>query len=619
MKLCPKCGTQYPDDANFCPVDAARLPPPVVARERAGAGPGGAGATGTGATGASQAPEPSRTAASAESRTPDGRRLLGGRFALGTRIGGRQTGEVYEAVDQSNGQACVVKVIDAEVFPSNLVLQRTERELGKLARLDSPGIVRILEHGRLEDRLWMACERVPGSRSVLDIVFDEGPMPPQRAAAIVLEVGKALAEAAKVGIIHRDLAPKNVLLGGDGTVKLINFGVAVPATAKVQGVPEFVAPEIIEGKPVDQRANIYSLGALFYYLVAGRPPYMGEPEEVYEQHLSGEPEPPSTHLDSVPEAVDAVILRALERSSSRRFMTLRQLLNDIERIAAGEEPATTASALMSARGKGKSKKLAQTMVGGFQVAQEAARNKQAEAAGAGAAAGAVRPAAVNVAVSAASAAGAGVVVQGRAVGGPAAEAGGFQAAIEVSGEVSGTIGAKDSAGEQGRLARLMDVAGTDAAAGAPVAGGNGQAAGERVDQVSETAAASGAGVGAGAGAEQARTGFRETGRFKEGAEASAAGDADRASSEAADRVSGSARAGARAGEAAGKGEREKYSLQTGAAEGMASVRTPRTTGEDVSSRELISEMKGGRGKILAAIVIAIVLVAVLVVWAVTGG
>jgi hypothetical protein len=603
MKLCPKCGTQYPDDANFCPVDAARLPSATIAKEPAGA-------AGSAVAGPSHAQAAARAAAEAgtEARTPDGRRLLGGRFALGTRIGGRQTGEVYEAVDQSSGQACVVKLIDAEVFPSNLVMQRTERELGKLARLDSPGIARILDSGRLDDRLWIACERVPGSRSLLDIVFDEGPMPAQRAAAILLEVGKALSEAAKVGIIHRDLAPKNVLLGGDGAIKLINFGVAVPATGKVQGVPEFVAPEIVEGKPVDQRANIYSLGALFYYLVAGRPPYMGEPEEVYEQHLSAEPEPPSTHLDDVPEAVDAVILRALARSSSRRFMTLRQLLNDVERIAAGEEPATSSSAmgaLMPARGKGKSKKLAQTMVGGFQVAQEAARARQAEAAGAGAvAAGAGAGQAGAVRSMEGTAAGASAV-QGRGAGG---EAGATEAAVEVS----GTIGGQESAGEQSRLARIMDAAGT--AAGASAAAGDAQAAGARADQVSEPSSPAGG---------QARAGYRETKWFKEGASDSASDSTPGSTSgSASDNAVGSASdsaAGSASGRAGTKGDREKYSLQTGATEVMASVRPGKAAGDDVSSRELISEMKAGRGKIVAAIVIAIVLLAVLIVYVVTSG
>jgi hypothetical protein len=573
MKLCPKCGTQYPDDANFCPIDAARLPPMAVAKERGGAT--GAAATAL-STGASRA--------AAESRTSDGRRLLGGRFALGNRLGGRQTGEVYEAVDQSSGQTCVLKLIDAEVFPSNLIMQRTERELGKLARLDASGIARILDYGRLDGRLWVACERIAGSRSLLDIVFDEGPMPAQQAAAVLVEVGKALSEAARVGVIHRDLAPKNVLLGTGGGVKLINFGVAVPATAKVQGVPEFVAPEIIEGKPVDQRANIYSLGALFYYLVAGRPPYMGDPEDVYEQHLSAEPEPPSTHLDGVPEAVDAVILRALARSSSRRFMTLRQLLNDVERIAAGEEPATTAStlsALMPARGKGKSKKLAQTMLGGFQVAQDG-RARQGEP-GAGALAG----------HAAGPLVGANGALQGRRGEGALADAAGdIQAGMAGSGEVSGTIGGQDS---ERSLARTLD-AGT---AGTPGAA-NDQGDGAYPDQASEPGAAGG----------QSRAGSRPATWSREGAA--------EAPARASDGASGSATRGTRAGEDGGRGDREKRS-QTGAAEGRAGARAARSAGDDAASREMISEMNAGRGKLVAALVVVLVLVAVLIVYAVTSG
>ncbi len=351
MKLCPKCGIQYPDDANFCHLDAGRL---VWAEVEESDDAADAGANGAGA----------------DEHDPN---LLDDRFELGERFGGRQTGDVYEAVDRSTGAACMVKVVFEEVFPKSLLMQRTERELGKLIRLDNPGIARVLGYGHRDGRLWIATERVSDYRSLLDIVFDGGPIPSVRAAEIVVAVGKALSEAAKVGVIHRDLAPKNVLVRGDSSVKLINFGVAVPTTEKVHGVAEFVAPEIVEGRPVDQRANIYSLGALFYYLVTGRPPYMGDPEDVYEQHLSGEPEPPSVHVAEISDATDVVILRALARSSSKRFMTLRQLLNDVERIAAGEEPlaASPAMAALAPRGKRKSRKLAQTMLGGHKIAAEA--------------------------------------------------------------------------------------------------------------------------------------------------------------------------------------------------------------------------------------------------------
>jgi hypothetical protein len=575
MKLCPKCGTQYPDDANFCPIDAARLPPSTIVKEPvADAVPAAAAARADRAE-----------AAPAEERTPDGKRLLGGRFVLGARIGGRQTGEVFEAVDQGNGQACVVKVLDAEVFPSPLVMQRTERELGKLARIDASGIARILDHGRLDSRLWIASERVPECRSLLDIVFDEGPMPPQRAAAIVLEVGKALAEAAKVGIIHRDLAPKNVLLGAGGVLKLINFGVAVPATDKVQGVPEFVAPEIVEGKPVDQRANIYSLGALFYYLVAGRPPYMGEPEEVYEQHLNAEPEPPSAHLDGLSEAVDAVILRALARSSSRRFMTLRQLLTDVERIASGEEPATAPSAvgaILPARGKNKSKKLAQTMLGGFQVAQDGSRARQGDGADE---------------IGASTQADTTGAAQASEPRGNAAQAGELPA-VMVSSQAD-QVDQVDQASPESRedeqreaRAEAEPAPAERAAMAAEATLAASAAEAPRTDQASEPAAATEPVTGAG----QPAAGFRETKWFKEGA------------AEASTR--------APTAEAAVKDDRARYSLETGATEVMASVRAPKAASDDVSSRELVKEMKAGRGKIVAAIVLVLVLVALLIVFVV---
>lgn len=591
MKLCPKCGTHYPDDANFCPDDAARLAPGSSSAERGTVARSAAAAHGTASAAARD-----ELVDESEGRTADGRRLFGGRFALSARLGGRQTGEVYDATDLHDKRACVVKLVDPEVFPSSLVLQRTERELGKLSRIESGGIARILGHGRVDGRLWMACERVPGSQSLLDIVFDEGPMQATRAASIILDVGKALAEAAKVGIIHRDLAPKNVLVSGGGTVKLINFGVAVPTTRKVQGVPEFVAPEIVEGKAVDQRANIYSLGALFYYLVTGRPPYMGEPEEVYAQHLSAEPEPPSAHMEGLPEAVDAVILRALARSSSRRFMTLRQFLNDIERVAAGEEPMTTSSVmgqLIPARGKNKSKKLAQTMLGGFHAAQDAARAKQAEADNEAETAGAADSTAEADAATAGSAASgaAGSIAEPRAAA-DASEATGLPAAgtakIAAAPEAVATSGMLGPDGEAAESRKADAATSAEPLAATPEATIDAAADASSAAQAAEASPSTGK--------------FRETKWFKEGvaAEASALLEASQSASKGAT-----------------KGDTGQYSLQTGATKVMASVRNPKADSDDVSSRELIKEMKTGRGKMVAVLVVVLVLVALLIAFAVT--
>ena len=323
MKRCPQCGKQYSTEANFCPIDAGRL---------------------------EEVPD------DAPAERDD--QVLGGRFAIGEHLGdGGKTGQVFEGTDKQTGERCVIKWVDRDVFSSALQMQRTERELKQLERATAPGIGRILGHGRKGDRLWFATEYVSG-RSLEAIVESEGPLPVERAAALVHSVGTALAEAAKLGVIHRDVAPKNVLVDADDQIKVINFGVAFPATPSVRGVPEYVAPEQVDGKPVDQRSNIYSLGAIYFYLITGRPPFEGDPQAVHSAHLHSPP-PRASELADVPAEVDKLIDRALAKQSSKRYMTLRQLLGELEKVA-GVEPSTTAQMAAARR---EPDAAAQTMLG----------------------------------------------------------------------------------------------------------------------------------------------------------------------------------------------------------------------------------------------------------------
>ena len=333
MKVCPNCGKQYPDDVNFCSVDAGRLSASRKPR-RARLKPR-----------VSAVVKPAR----AYHRKP-GTRMIGGRFEVGNRIGGGLTGQVYRATDKQSKVVCVVKFVDASVFPSSLLLQRTERELKKLEQLDHPGIVKLLGHGRDGETLWIASALCKG-RSLHDIVTEDGPMGVEDASKVIQATGEALTAAVQVGVSHHDLATKNILMTPYRQVKVINFGVAMPGVNAVAGVPEFVAPEVIEGKPIDQRANIYSLGAVFYCLLVGQPPYRGEPEKVHEQHLEGGVVPPSALRDDIPEMVDAVVLKMLERQSRHRFMTLRQLLTDTEQLVRGQ---------FEIKGPGVSQRLART-------------------------------------------------------------------------------------------------------------------------------------------------------------------------------------------------------------------------------------------------------------------
>lgn len=323
MKICPACNTKYPDDANFCPMDATRLPAPTAA-EKAAAPQGGQGAKTAGAGGSD---------GGLATTTRDATRSVANRFLLGEKIGHTPTGDLFKATDGTTNEAVRLKIVDQKALPTAMMADRALREFKQLAKVKSERIVRVVDQGRVEDqRVYVATEDLAGP-SLEEVVEKEGALSFERAKQIVLSVGEALTEAQKVGVIHRDVSPRNVYLVGD-KAKLGEFGVAEPVTDKVYGTPQFLSPEQAEGKPVDQRSNIYSLGALLYYVLTGAPPFEGEREAVIQQHLNSAPKPPSEKRKGITPEIDKLVLKALEKSGGRRHLTLRQLLNEVDALAA---------------------------------------------------------------------------------------------------------------------------------------------------------------------------------------------------------------------------------------------------------------------------------------------
>jgi len=322
MKLCPKCQKHFSDDANFCPVDAARLLPLE------------------GQTGGADA--------------------LTAKFELGQKLGGSRTGAVHKAVDKATGKPCVVKIISREVVALPGVAQRLERELKQLERVKSVGVCHVLGSGKRGDETWVATELLDGAQTLAEAIGARGPLPQDQAADLIELIGEALIEAAQVGVVHRDLAPKNILFAGQD-IKLINFSLPVPTTDKIPGVPEFVAPEQVEGRPVDQRSNLYSLGALYYYVLTGQTPHAGSAPEVHQLHVNGSIKPPSTVLP-VPQPIEAVIMRALDRSPTKRFLTVRQFVDEVQRVGHSEVIELKATMAMGKAGRPKGD-LVQTLLG----------------------------------------------------------------------------------------------------------------------------------------------------------------------------------------------------------------------------------------------------------------
>ena len=166
MKLCPKCQKQFSDDANFCPVDAARLVPLET-----------------------------------QSVAADS---LAAKFELAERLGGGRTGAVHRATDKATGQPVAVKVIAPAVAALPGLAQRLERELKQLERVQSGGVARVLASGKRGDDSWVALELLDRPQSLAGAVAARGPMPLEVAVHLISVIGEALIEAAQVGVVHRE-------------------------------------------------------------------------------------------------------------------------------------------------------------------------------------------------------------------------------------------------------------------------------------------------------------------------------------------------------------------------------------------------------------------------------
>ena len=324
MKTCPNCKSKYPEDANFCPLETCAT---ADGPQRLESVP--------------EAPEP--------------------RFKPIERIGGGNTGEVWRARDGQTGAEVALKLVNPAALGSPAAQTRAEREFKQLMRVSSPRVASIIDCGRLPDqRLFVAMELFPGES--LASVLRSGPVDLETAKAMVGQIGQALLEAQKAGLVHRDVSPKNVLVGPSGDVKVINFPLAKPATDKVAGDPAYLSSEQAQGKPADQRSNTYSLAAILYHMLTGEPPFQAAtPQAVLDMHVSSPLLPPSQRRPDAGISVEAdrLILKAMDKSSSRRHLTLRLFLTELEGVKAAA-PGTSDGG--SARPAGGDVGLAKTML-----------------------------------------------------------------------------------------------------------------------------------------------------------------------------------------------------------------------------------------------------------------
>ncbi len=263
--------------------------------------------------------------------------VLADRYELRGFLGRGGMGEVYEAVDRRLDRTVAVKVLRPEMGADRRFVARFHREARTAARLAHPGIVAVHDYGQDGERVFLVLEHVAG-RTLTEMVRRDGRPAPGRVAEIGAEVADALAHAHARGVVHRDIAPGNVMVRDDGTVKVLDFGIAAAAISSghggsvtAHGTLAYAAPEVLASLPSDQRVDVYGLGAVLYELLAGDPPFRGADVAARLQIAT----PPSLHRrdPAIPAGLDETVLRCLSRSPDARDADAGSLAAELRRLA----------------------------------------------------------------------------------------------------------------------------------------------------------------------------------------------------------------------------------------------------------------------------------------------
>jgi eukaryotic-like serine/threonine-protein kinase len=278
--------------------------------------------------------------------------LFDGRYRIVRKLGTGGMANVYLAEDEVLGRRVAIKILNDRHAGDDQFVERFRREAKNAASLSHPNIVSIYDRGEAEGTYYIAMEYLDG-RSLKELIVARGPAPVNVAIDYARQILAAIRFAHRHGIVHRDIKPHNVLVDGEGRLKVTDFGIARAGTSQMTeagsiiGTAQYLSPEQAKGAPVDQTSDLYSVGVVLYELLTGVVPFSGDtPVEIAMKHLSSMPEPPSAKRSEIPRDLDMVVLRALAKDPADRYQSAEEMDADLARVArgAGVSPATEEAA-----------------------------------------------------------------------------------------------------------------------------------------------------------------------------------------------------------------------------------------------------------------------------------
>ena len=263
-------------------------------------------------------------------------------YKITGKLGEGAMGEVWKAEDTDLGRPVALKFIGSHLLCDEEARQRFTREARAAASLNHPNICTIYELGEANAAAFIAMELVEGES--LDSKMLKGRLSIEEATGLCAQIADGLQEAHTKGLVHRDIKPQNLMLTPRGAIKIMDFGLAlfvrdVAQTRGGVGTPLYMSPEQVQGEAVDQRTDIWSLGAVLYEMLAARPPFQEEHEAaLFYSIVNEEPEPLDTPRPDLPPHLVQVVARALRKDRCERYTSAAEFRIDLETVAEGRTP-----------------------------------------------------------------------------------------------------------------------------------------------------------------------------------------------------------------------------------------------------------------------------------------
>lgn len=264
-------------------------------------------------------------------------RLIDERYRIDELVGSGGMAYVYKATDITDGKTVAVKVLKPEFYDNTELTRRFKNESKAIALLSHPNIIRVFDVSFTDEMKCIVMEYIDGI-TLKEYLEMQGAISWKETVFFGGQILSAVAHAHKKGIIHRDLKPQNILLLSDGTIKIMDFGIARFArsetktiTDKAIGSVHYISPEQARGEATDQRSDIYSMGVIFYEMLTGRLPFDADsPVSVAIKQIELDAPLPTVINREIPQGLEDIILRAMQKDPSYRYQNVEQMIEDIE-------------------------------------------------------------------------------------------------------------------------------------------------------------------------------------------------------------------------------------------------------------------------------------------------